>query len=190
MDESQEVYSTKQLADSLKLGSAMVRKYAVALEKLTGEDIPLKRRDGRQFSREHFSIIARAKSLVDAHNGLSVDTALQMVVGESKSGAEALAAPKTPGNTLELTEALTAAITKGNAPLLAELRELRLVQEEILRQLNQPQANLKDSNVDLSQNIKNKDEVDAQTYTWGRTWLIIARHIENWLNGITKRNKS
>jgi hypothetical protein len=126
MDESQEVYSTKQLADSLKLGSAMVRKYAVALEKLTGEDIPLKRRDGRQFSREHFSIIARAKSLVDAHNGLSVDTALQMVAGKPESSAEALAAPNTSGNTQELTEALTAAIARGNEPLLAELRELRL----------------------------------------------------------------
>jgi hypothetical protein len=125
MDESQEVYSTKQLADSLKLGSAMVRKYAVALEKLTGEDIPLKRRDGRQFSREHFSIIASAKSLVDAHNGLSVDTALQMVAGKPENSAEALAAPKTSGNTQELTEALTAAIAKGNEPLLAELRELR-----------------------------------------------------------------
>ncbi len=131
------VYSTKQVADSLGLGAAMIRKYAVALEKLTGEDIPIKRRDGRQFSREHFDIIARAKALVDSNNGLSVDTALKMVLSGPENAASTLVTPRTSGNTLELTEALTVAIAKGNEPLLAELRELRreLKQE---RQLEPP----------------------------------------------------
>ncbi len=130
MDETQTVYGTKQLADSLGLGSAMVRKYAVALETVTGQEIPLKRRDGRQFSREHFDVISRTKALVDSNNGLSVDTALRMVLAAPESRADALAAPKASGNTQELTEALSAAIAKGNAPLLVELRELR-------RELNQ-----------------------------------------------------
>lgn len=125
MDEPQTVYSTKQLADSLGLGSAMVRKYAVALETVTGQEIPLKRRDGRQFSAEHFAVISKAKALVDSNNGLSVDTALRMVLAAPESRADALAAPKAPGSTLELVEALTAAIVKGNEPLLAELQELR-----------------------------------------------------------------
>jgi hypothetical protein len=103
----------------------MVRKYAVALETVTGQEIPLKRRDGRQFSAEHFDVISRAKALVDSNNGLSVDTALRMVLAAPESRANALAAPKVSGSTLELTEALSAAISKGNEPLLAELRELR-----------------------------------------------------------------
>jgi hypothetical protein len=119
------VYSTRQLADSLGLGAAMVRKWALALEKLTGKDIPVKRRDGRRFSREHFDIIARAKALVDSNNGLSVDTALKMVLSGPENAASALVTPRTSGNTLELTEALTVAIAKGNEPLLAELQELR-----------------------------------------------------------------
>jgi hypothetical protein len=125
VDESQTVYSTKQLADSLGLGSAMVRKYAVALETVTGQEIPLKRRDGRQFSREHFDVISRAKALVDSNNGLSVDTALKMVLSGPENAANALASPKALGSSLELTEALSAAIARGNEPLLAELRELR-----------------------------------------------------------------
>jgi hypothetical protein len=103
----------------------MVRKYAVALETVTGQEIPLKRRDGRQFSAEHFAVISKAKALVDSNNGLSVDTALRMVLSAPESRADALSAPKASGNTLELVETLTAAIAKGNEPLLAELRELR-----------------------------------------------------------------
>ncbi len=125
MDDTQTVYSTRQLADSLGLGSAMVRKWAVALETVTGQEIPMKRRDGRQFSRGHFDTIARAKALVDNNNGLSVDTALKMVLADSENAVNALATPRASGNTLELTEALTAAIAKGNESLLAELRELR-----------------------------------------------------------------
>ncbi len=103
----------------------MVRKYAVALETVTGQEIPLKRRDGRQFSADHFAVISKAKALVDSNNGLSVDTALRMVLAAPESRADALAAPKASGSGLELVEALSAAIAKGNEPLLAELRELR-----------------------------------------------------------------
>jgi hypothetical protein len=142
VDEPQAVYSTKQLADSLGLGSAMVRKYAVALEAVTGQEIPIKRRDGRQFSREHFDVISKAKALVDNNNGLSVDTALKMVLSGPENAADTLAAPRPSGNTLELIEALTAAVAKGNEPLLAELRELRreLKQEQQL----EPPAKVED----------------------------------------------
>ena len=125
MPDDNTVYSTKQVADSLGLGSAMVRKYAVALEKLTGKDIPLKRRDGRQFAHEHYTIIAQAKSLVDSNNGLSVETALRMALGTAEIGANALTPPGAYGNSSEIAEAITAAIRAGNAELLAEVRGLR-----------------------------------------------------------------
>lgn len=125
MQDDSTVYSTKQIADRLGLGSAMVRKYAVALEKLTGQDIPLKRRDGRQFDPEHYAVIAHAKSLVDSNNGLSVETALKMALGASEIGSDALAPPVGYGNASELTDALTAAVARGNAELLAEVRGLR-----------------------------------------------------------------
>lgn len=125
MQDDSTVYSTKQVADRLGLGSAMVRKYAVALEKLTGSEIPLKRRDGRQFSAEHYSVIAHAKGLVDSNNGLSVETALKMALGTAETGSDTLTPATGYGNSLELVDALTAAVARGNAELLAELRQLR-----------------------------------------------------------------
>jgi hypothetical protein len=125
MGESEVTYSTRQLADSLGLGAAMIRKYALAYEAMTGKEIPMKRRDGRQFSREHFEVISKAKALVDSNNGLSVDTALKMVLSGPENAADALAAPGMAGSSRELADVLSAAIAKGNEPLLAELRELR-----------------------------------------------------------------
>ena len=125
MSDDSTVYGTKQVADRLGLGSAMVRKYAVALEKLTGEEIPLKRRDGRQFSPEHYVAIAHAKALVDSNQGLSVETALKMALGTAQISSSALVPTSGYGNALELTEALTAAVAKGNEALLAEVRQLR-----------------------------------------------------------------
>jgi hypothetical protein len=119
------VYSTRQIADSLGLGSAMVRKWALALEKVTGQEIPVKRRDGRQFSRWDFETISAAKGLVDTNKGLSIEAALRMVLGASEEGQKALAAPQPSIDTRALSEVLTAAISRGNEPLLAELRELR-----------------------------------------------------------------
>ncbi len=124
-DDDSTVYSTKQVADSLGLGSAMIRKYAVTLEKLTGQDIPLKRRDGRQFGPEHYALIAHAKSLVDSNNGLNIETALRMALGTAEIGSDALAPAIGYGNGSELAEAITAAIRAGNAELLAEVRGLR-----------------------------------------------------------------
>ncbi len=119
------VYSTRQVADRLGLGTAMVRKYAVALEKLTGQDIPLKRRDGRQFGPEHYAVIAHAKALVDGNQGLSVETALKMALGTAEIGADALTSSNAYGNSPELVDALTAAVARGNEALLAEVRQLR-----------------------------------------------------------------
>ncbi len=130
------VYSTKQVADSLGLGSAMIRKYAVALEKLTGKDIPLKRRDGRQFGPEHYAVIAHAKALVDGNQGLSVETALKMALGTAEISSDALAPATGYGNSLELVDALTAAVARGNQELIAEVRQLR-------QDLQQPQTTVK-----------------------------------------------
>lgn len=125
MQDDSTVYSTKQVADRLGLGSAMIRKYAVCYEKLTGSEIPLKRRDGRQFSAEHYAVIAHAKGLVDGNQGLSVETALRMALGTAETGSDALSPQAGYGSAPELTDALTAAVSRGNEPLLAEVRQLR-----------------------------------------------------------------
>lgn len=134
------VYSTAQMADRLGLGSAMVRKYAIAYERLSGDEIPNKKRDGRQFSPEHYRLIAHAKGLIDGNQGLSVDVALKMALTGSQIGFE----PGTGGlasNSEQLAVgAITDAMSSAIAPLLDEVRGLRSEVELLRRERSLPSA--------------------------------------------------
>lgn len=123
--EPETVYNTQQVAQRLGVGAAMLRRYAQTLERITGVDVPHTRRDGRQFSGEHVGVLLRAKSLIDANQGMGVETALRMALGTAEMGADALTPPAAYGNSPELAEAITAALRAGNAELLAEVRGLR-----------------------------------------------------------------
>ncbi len=172
MPDDSTVYSTRQIADRLGLGSAMVRKYAVALEKLTGQDIPLKRRDGRQFGPEHYALIAHAKALVDGNQGLSVETALKMALGTAETGSDALAPAIGYGNSSELADALTAAVARGNEPLLAEVRGLR---QDLARLSSTATA---ETTAKLSPAEKEQDDLE-------RHGLIVRAAL--WLEGLLRR---
>lgn len=123
--EPETVYNTQQVAERLGVGAAMLRRYAQTLERITGVDVPHTRRDGRQFSGEHVGILLRAKSLIDANQGMGVETALKMSLSPSETAPDALTPVVGYGNSLELVDALTAAVARGNEPLLAEVRGLR-----------------------------------------------------------------
>jgi len=58
-----------------------------------------------------------------------------MALGTAQISSNALVPTSGHGNTLELTEALTAAVAKGNEALLAEVRQLRqdLLESQPLR---------------------------------------------------------
>ncbi len=115
------VYNTRQAAEALGVGSAMMRRYAQTLEEITGEEVPQTRRDGRQFSRAHLDTLLRAKALVDSHNGLSVEAALRMATSATRD-AEGLPMGVPMGSIADsaaLIAALQEAITE---PLVAELR--------------------------------------------------------------------
>lgn len=136
MTEDNTVYSTAQLGTALGLGTAMIRKYAVALEALTGEDIPIKRRDGRQFSAENFRIISAAKSLIDSNKGLTVDLSLKMVLSSPQITSDGLAPLKASDS-----EAITAeTILEGIGELKAIRLELVALREQVGNQLPPAQA--------------------------------------------------
>jgi hypothetical protein len=124
------VSNTRQAAEALGVGTAMMRRYAQTLEEITGQEIPQTRRDGRQFSREHLDMLLHAKALVDSHNGLSVEAALRMATSP-ESAAQGLPVGVPIGSIADsaaLVAALQEAIT---APLVAELRELRANRDEV-----------------------------------------------------------
>lgn len=123
-EDSGVVYTTRQAAEALGVGAAMLRRYAQTLEEITGQEIPQTRRDGRQFSREHLNTLLQAKALVDSHNGLSVEAALRMATS-AKSNGEVLPV-SVPAGSITDSAALVAALQEAiTAPLVAELRELR-----------------------------------------------------------------
>jgi DNA-binding transcriptional MerR regulator len=123
-DDAGVVYTTRQAAEALGVGAAMMRRYAQTLEEITGQEIPQTRRDGRQFSREHLDTLLQAKALVDSHNGLSVEAALRMATSPESAGQGLPVS--VPIGSIADSAALVAALQEAiTAPLVAELRELR-----------------------------------------------------------------
>jgi hypothetical protein len=126
MDSNNEIMlSTADVSKRLKVGSAMVRKWAIAYEAATGDKVRLRsKRDGREFTSSQVAVIADAKRLVDSE-GVKVETALKMVLGQAEMPGIAPALATVDGNTAELIQVISEATARGNEPLIAELQQLR-----------------------------------------------------------------
>jgi hypothetical protein len=126
MDINSEVMlSTADVAKRLKVGTAMVRKWAIAYEAATSDKVKLRsKRDGREFSASQVDIISRAKNLVDSE-GVKVETALKMVLGKTELVSTALDASAEDSGSLEVLKELLARTDKTNQLLLQEIKGLR-----------------------------------------------------------------
>ncbi len=125
MNEAEAVYSTQQVADRLGIGAAMMRRYLQTLERIRGQELPQTRRDGRQIGHAEVDLLVNAKALIDTHHGLSIEAALRMVLQGSVGETVAPILPSSTVGGEALIHALQAAYSEANAPILAELRELR-----------------------------------------------------------------
>lgn len=123
MAEAEQVYGSREVAAMLGVGAAMLRRYAVAYERLSGNTLELDRRDGRQFGERDLEVLSQARALV-ATQGLPVDRALEMVLGAPERAALPLAAVPVP-NGEALAGTLAQALSEAQRPLLEELRGLR-----------------------------------------------------------------
>lgn len=131
--ETEQVYRSREVATLLGLGSAMLRRYAVAYEQATGKQLELDRRDGRVFSERDLAVLSQARQLV-ATQGVPVDTAIKTALAQPESAPKPLALlPAANGDALAAV--LTQAITEAQKPLLGELqsvnRELQAVRLEL-----------------------------------------------------------
>lgn len=134
MSESAMLYPARQLAISMKLSGAMVRKYASAYEEITGERIEILGRDGRHFTESQRAVMLKAKGLIDANPGMSVDAAIRAALGRSE------VAVKSQGGVLD-AETLAAlaepfrgdlgAIREGLSAIREGLAELPLLRVEV-----------------------------------------------------------
>lgn len=123
-DETEVLFDSRQVAEVLGVGSAMLRRYASVLEELSGEELPLHRRFGRQFTRAQIEVLKGTRDMVQ-RRGLSVEVAMREALGlteklpELERGTVGSLTPE------QLIEALSEAYARANEPLLQELRELR-----------------------------------------------------------------
>jgi hypothetical protein len=126
MDTNSEIMlSTADVAKRLKVGSAMVRKWAIAYEEITGDKVKLRsKRDGREFTGSQVAVISAAKKLVDSE-GVKVETALKMVLGQSEMVPVALDTGHEGSDSLEVLKEFLARSDKTNQLLLQEIRGLR-----------------------------------------------------------------
>jgi DNA-binding transcriptional regulator YiaG len=131
--------STADVAKLLGVGSAMVRKWAIAYGEITGDSVRLRsKRDGREFSASQVDIISRAKKYVD-REGVKIDTALKMALGQADLVPTALDTSAEDLGSLEILKQFLARNDETSQLLLQEIRglreDLRLSQA---RELSQP----------------------------------------------------
>jgi hypothetical protein len=126
MDTNSEIMlSTADVSKRLKVGSAMVRKWAIAYEAATGDKVKLRsKRDGREFTGSQVDVITRAKSYVDAE-GVKIDTALKMALGQTEMVPVALDAGHEGSDSLEVLKEFLARNEETTQLLLQEIKGLR-----------------------------------------------------------------
>lgn len=132
MAEAETIYSAKAVRERLGISDGMLRRYAIALESVTGEQVKQHPRDGRQYTGEQVEALARAKLRVAEKRGRDVETAIRLALGQTEVDAETSMLPEpTTSSTLVdpkmLAEALEAVVT----PLLTELQALRRSNERL-----------------------------------------------------------
>jgi hypothetical protein len=138
MDSNSEVMmSTADVAKRLKVGTAMVRKWAIAYEAATGDKVKLRsKRDGREFTGSQVAVIYAAKKYVDSE-GVKVETALKMVLGQTELVPAAVDASAEDSGSLEVLKEFLVRNDETNQLLLQEIKGLR----EDFRESLQPAKN-------------------------------------------------
>lgn len=138
---SEVMVSTADVAKILNVGSAMVRKWAIAYEEISGDRVRLRsKRDGREFSASQVDVIARAKRYVD-REGVKVETALKMALGQTYLVPATLDASAEGSDGLEVLKEFLVRNDETNQLLLQEIRGLREdLRRSQAKELSQPSA--------------------------------------------------
>jgi DNA-binding transcriptional MerR regulator len=132
VDTSQTLYGAGVVADRLGISQAMLRRYARTLEALTGEQVYLHARDGRQYTQPQLDTLLGAKRLVDSNTGLKVEDAIRLALGDTELGLQ-VSSPNLQGMTQDdISSLLRVAITE---PLQAVLQAQQQRHEDEIKAL-------------------------------------------------------
>ena len=177
--ESEYLYTTREVASSLGLGAAMLRRYAATYETVSGDEITVHRRDGRLFTEQQVRVLVQARALVQ-QTSVDVETASSKhSTSRSRPRRLPLAQGSASGSDT-LIDALVKAQTAANAPLLGELRGIRESLERLeASQLVEPET---------TKQIKQLDKVEdaaRETTETSKHGLLVRAAL--WLERILRR---
>ncbi len=144
MSEPEPIYTAREVAAQLGLGAAMLRRYASTYEDVSGDEITVHKRDGRLFTETQVKALSRARELVMRTN-TDVDTAVRQALERPLQPALVALAQSSALTAESLMQALTAAQTAANEPLLSELKGIRETLERLeetgqIAQLDKPET--------------------------------------------------
>jgi hypothetical protein len=109
----------------------MLRRYASTYEAVSGDEITVHKRDGRLFTETQVKALSRARELVMRTN-TDVDTAMRQALEQPLASAPVALAQSSALTAESLIQAVTAAQTAANEPLLSELKGIRETLERLL----------------------------------------------------------
>ncbi|MFK7604228.1 hypothetical protein ACI3L1_18695 [Deinococcus sp. SM5_A1] len=131
-----EPWTGGQVSQRLGVKVGMVRRYAAALENVTGLVLKVDPVRGRLYPLAAVELLEGTRAHLLTHPGLSVEAAMRAVTGESEgSEATPIRLPGVLSSREELAELLREALAPALAPILAELTSSRAQVEELRREL-------------------------------------------------------
>ncbi|MHA0044389.1 hypothetical protein [Deinococcus sp. PEB2-63] len=130
------VLTAGQVGQRLGLKAGMVRRYALALEEVTGISLELDGTRGRLYPEEVVRLLEATRAHLLVHPSMSVQAAMRAVTGRSE--ADVAPPARLPGtvNREDLAAVLSEAMAPALAPLLQELAATRAEVASLRASLN------------------------------------------------------
>jgi DNA-binding transcriptional MerR regulator len=123
--EGRRVYTTGELAERLGVSTNMARRYGLAWEKLSDEEIPQQPGRGRMYSQSTLEALEGARAWLIKHPAESIESALRVTLGLE---LDSLGEPKhVPGQVSkdDIREVVREGIAEALAPIMAQLEAVR-----------------------------------------------------------------
>lgn len=138
--QTETLYSPSYVAEQLGVSAPQVRRWAAALETVTGQPIRQQPRTGRAYTQRELATLLEAKRIASAASGMSAETALSIALGKTGMSVPLAKAERASELSAEvLSKALAEALAETQRPLLAELQEVNAKLQLLLEVQEQPE---------------------------------------------------
>jgi ElaB/YqjD/DUF883 family membrane-anchored ribosome-binding protein len=134
MEEVEAVYTPTQVSDRIGLKAGMTRRYSIAYEAVTGEDLPRDSKGGRLYTEQVVAILEAARRLVRQTPSLSAEDAIRSVLGLA-TAPTLPAMPQEEGITREQAERLIEAIKALHEDSRVVRNEIKELKEQVNKAL-------------------------------------------------------